>query len=229
MAISARGVQHFRAVDFDRLLADHGTPAVWRRRRLCPCLDRITGQPDPNCPHCQVLPGSIWDEGASIVIFAPARRREDLYDPSGHLLQGMVTLTFPSAVTPGHLDWIELSAAEILVNGEWHVRGQLDALGRSTERLRLPHALSLEFVDSIAGEELTSYGIGSDVSLDPSGAIEWITDGPAEGQLYSVTYRARPVYICWAPDSRDENATKQPYRSVAQRLDFFRQPSVGEE
>lgn len=219
--------EHFDPSAFDDLLARHGTAVTWRRRRLCPCLAPDTGQPNIVCPYCRDLPGSIWDDGQSVTLFAPARRRKDLYDDAGHLLEGIVTFTFPTGVTPGHLDWVELLNADCIVNAEVHVKGEVDKLNRSTERLRFPDVIEAEFIDAIVADVLHTYSSGVDFNVGDDASITW-TGGPPDGTQYTVRYSARPVYICWSPESRDEGGTKQPTRVIAQRLDFFRKRAVGE-
>jgi hypothetical protein len=232
MAIEAAGgltsEEHFDAAAFDAELNAHGAPARWRKARLCPCLNLLTGAPDPNCPYCRTYPGLLWDDAGELRVLAPARRRQDLYDQNGHLLKGMVTLTFPSTVLPAHLDQIELSAAVMVVNNERHVRGEIDPAGRSTERLRLPTPLDVEYCEAIVAGVLTQYVLNTDFGLSDTNALQWAAGdaGPPPGTLYTIRYTARPVYICWSPESRDENGSKQPYRCIAQRLDYFRQPVV---
>mgnify|MGYP001559718773 FL=1 len=227
MAIDGSGPEeHIDATLFDAELDTHGAPAAWRKARLCPCLDLTTGAPDPNCPYCVAYPGVLWGEPSALRVFAPARRRQDLYDQNGLLLKGIVTFTFQSTVVPGHLDQIELTPAVVVVN-ERHVRGQADPQARSTERFRFPSVLEIEFCESIVAGVLEQYALGVDFSVDASNAMVWTASaGPPAATLYTVRYTARPVYICWSPESRDENGDRQPYRCMAQRLDFFRQPVV---
>jgi len=229
--------EHFDPAEFDAFLLSHGTPAVWRKARTCPCLDPTSGQANINCPFCRDYPGLVWDAGVPITILAPGRARRDQYDQLGMWMQGMVTLTFPSTVTPGHQDQVEFLAAELVVNNERHTRGDPDPLGRSTERLRFPTPLNIEFCEAIVGADpdgrggtLIQYGFFGDFTVSDAGTIDWVAGhGPAVGLTYTMRYTARPVYVCWSPMSRDEHATKQPYRVLAQRLDFFRQPVVGED
>ncbi len=229
MAITATPSTHFDPAEFDRLIEAHGVPALWRRARTCPCIKVETGQPDFNCDLCGDLPGTLWDAGAELRVLAPGRQRRDEQQDIGQLMAGMVTLTFPSEYTPGHWDRVELLNAAMVVNNERHVRGAVDPVGRSTERLRIHPSLAVEYCEAIVGGLLVAYIEGSDFSIEGSGAIVWGAGrGPAVGVQYTLRYRARPVYIVWSPQSRDEGGTKQPYRCMAQRFDFFRREAVGE-
>lgn len=227
MSVSTLPADHFDALEFDALLASHGTPARWRKARRCPCVDPSSGQPSIVCPFCVVYPGLLWDDGAEIIVLAPGRQRRDVYDQAGMVMEGTITITFPSNVTPAHLDSIELLYAVMLVNNEILERGRVDPLGRSAERVRMPTVLAVESCDAILDGELVQYRSGTDFSVDADGIVSWV-GGPPSGTRYSLRYQARPIYVVWSPQSRDEAATKQPYKALAQRLDFFRQRVVGE-
>lgn len=232
----ATPVQHFDPQRFDKLIEDHGTPALWQRARYCPCFDSSTGQPRVNCPLCSRahgIPGILWAPATPTMVFAPSRGRKDEYDLLGAWMQGMLMMTFPTGKVPGHLDRIDLLKGVMVVNNEFHVRGELDPLGRSTERLRLGHALSIQdclCADGENGEILREFVEGEDFLANyDNGDIIWADGrGPAEGTRYSMRYAARPSFVCLSPQSRDEGGTQQVYRSLFQRLDFFRRPSVGE-
>ena len=89
----------------------------------------------------------------------------------------------------------------------------------------MPTVLDVDDCEAIVAGVRTQYVLGTDFTLDENNAVLW-ANGPPDGTLYTVRYTARPVYVCWSPESRDEDATKQPYRVIAQRLDFFRQQPV---
>lgn len=216
-----------RAPDFDAEILAHGTPALWRRARMCPCFDPVTGHPAIDCGVC--TDGILWDGGQAVRILANNRRREDVYDIAGQRMEGMCMLTFPTGITPGHLDRVELTAAVMTVNNELHVRGELDKAGRSTERLRIAPALSIEFCEAIVAGVVTAYAFFTDFTVDAAGAISWNPGhGPADGSQYTVRYTTRPTYLIWSPQSRDEGGERMPYRARAQRYDFFRRKAVGE-
>jgi len=221
--------EHFDPAEFDALIADHGTPVLWRRALVCPCQNLNSNAPDVTCPFCQPYSGLLWDDGVPLVLLAPGRNRRDVFDEAGMFMQGMVWITFPSTVTPGHLDQVVFAVAELTVNNERHIRGDTDKLGRPTERLRMPIVLSVDWVAAIVGGDLARFVEGTDFTLGLDGSVLWVDagHGPPTGVQYTVRYRARPHYVIWSPQSRDEHATKQPYKTMAQRLDFFRQPAVG--
>lgn len=219
---------HLRAADFDEEIAAHGTPALWRRARLCPCVDGTTGHPSLDCLLCE--DGLLWDAGKPLRILSMNRVREDVYDVTGQRLQGMVWLTFPTGISPGHLDRIDLQAAVMPVNNERHVRGETRKPGGpSTERLRIYPATAVEFCEAIVGGVLTQYSTPADFSVADDGTILWVAGrGPADGTPYTLRYTARPTFLCWSPVSRDEASERMPYRCRAQRYDFFRRKAVGD-
>ena len=93
--------QHFDPTEFNDFIDAHGTSALWRRARTCPCLDPLTGQAAAACPFCREMPGTLWDAGTQLVLFVPSRQRTDIFDQGGKRIEGVVLVTFPSTVTPG--------------------------------------------------------------------------------------------------------------------------------
>lgn len=228
MAVSTLDTaEHFDAAEFDELIAQNGTPAIWRRARTCPCLHPVSRQADINCAYCRDYPGLLWGPGIDITILLPGRQRSDRDGQAGSWMEGFSTVTFPSTANPGHLDRIELTAAEMVVNGEQLIRGDVDPQGRSLERLRLA-PIEVEFCDAIVAGLLQPFTPGVDFSVGDDRVVSWAAPSPLpDGTLYTLRYRARATYVLWSPMSRDEGGAKQPYRVQAQRLDFFRMPAAG--
>lgn len=229
MAIEQRvaTTDHFDPVEYDRRIEEDGTPAIWRRARTCPCINRATGQAKVDCPVC-FGDAVFWGDGEDIKVLAPGRQRKDEYDVVGAWMQGMLMLSFPSTALPGHLDRVELTLAKMVVDNELLVKGASDRAGRSKERLRFRHALDVEACHAIVDGELREYAVVNDFSVDAAGVVRWVDGhGPPDGAQYSMRYVARPTYLLWSPQSRDEGGLKMPYRCMAQRLDFFRRSVEG--
>jgi hypothetical protein len=224
---------HFDREGFDAFIDRHGTPVLWRRSRTCPCQKPSTGSPTDGCPFCNGL-GTLWDAGSEIKVVAPGRKRNDDYDLPGSFLVGSVMVDFPSCVTPGHLDRLDLKAGVMVVNNEVKFRGASNNRGNSTERVRLGGLfLEVQFCEAIIADALVEYSSPDDFSIDADGNITWVAghgpDPDADPKVqYTLRYTAIPSFVCWSPTSRDENGVKMPYRCRAQRLDFFQQPGVGE-
>ena len=228
MAVGTRTAQHFDPVAFDGLLESHGAPTLWRRARVCPCLDPDTGNARIVCPFCVDFPGVLWDSGSAIKILAAGRQRHDQHEDFGLRLQGFTSFSFPSTVTPGHLDRLEILSGRMVVTQRL-VRGDVDIAKRSRERLRIAPVFAVEFCEAIVADALVAYVAGTDFAVDDAGAVTWATDaGPDDGVAYTVRYLTRPTYLCWSPQSRDEDGTKQPYRVTVQRLDLYTGKAVGE-
>lgn len=229
---SARAAQqqhgdHFDARAFDAEIEAHGVPVLWQRASVCPCLDPVRGTFEPDCPYCR--DGTLWDMGELIRVKLDSRNRRDEYDVIGRRMDGRTTATFPSTVLPGHFDLLTLIAAELVVDNEFLTYGESDRLGRSRERTRMP-VVRVERCASITpppARELLFFTEGVDFTVNNGRDIAWTNPPPANSR-YVLRYVARPVYICWSPMSRDENASKMPYRVEAQRYDFFRRESVGD-
>lgn len=219
---------HLNPADFDGEIRAHGAAATWRRARLCPCIEETTGHRSLDCLLCE--DGVLWDAGEPVRILSMNRVRDDVYDVTGQRLAGMVSLTFSTGISPGHLDRIELLSAVMPVNNERHVRGATRKPGGpSTERLRIYPALSIEFCEAIVAGVLTPYAFWTDFVVEADGTIVWQPGrGPADGVAYTMRYTVRPTFLCWSPQSRDEGGQRMPYKCRAQRYDFFGRKAVGD-
>lgn len=206
-------VPHFDAARFDRLIAHHGTPAVVRPARMCPCYDE-TGHPRRLCPHCDGL-GIAWGPAMNAMVLLPGRSRRDQYDWMGYQLQGITHMTVQTELTPAHYDLIELTAAEMIVTRERAVwRG-------APVRLRMPTVLRVEAVLWLDG--ITLVDAAPQAVVD--GKITLDSSVPTGAQI-TVRYAARPAYVVISPIEREEGGVRMPYRALVQRLDFWSERSV---
>lgn len=227
MAITVDNLHgHFDPARFDAEIESHGTPALWRRAMLCPCIDPDSSQPDPNCTVCRDLPGWVWDDGEPIVVLGPGRDKNEQFSEAGQRVEGGVTITFQSSVLPGRLDRIDFLETRMVVNGERLIRGKV-VNGLSFERLRVRPVLSVESVAARIAGEFLRIPVGTDVTFSADGIPTWINPVP-DGTIYTVRYVARTAYVVWDPTERDEGGRKQPYKARCQRLDFCRLAPVGE-
>lgn len=228
MAITTMPEVHFQSSFFDAEISGHGTTVLWRRHRICPCIDRNTGNADVGCPHCQgeML---LWDAGREIRVLMFGRSRRDQYDVPGLLFQGTCNVTFPTGVIPAHYDRLDLVDARMVVTGELLVRGDIDKLGRSRERLQQKF-ISVEYCEAIVDDQLIAYQYGQDFTVDGDGVVRWsLGAGPPDGARYSMRYVAVPAFVVWSPmPGREENGQQMPYRAYAQLLAFFRRKAAGE-
>lgn len=216
---------HFVAGEYDELLAQHGTLAIWRKAMFCACYDRRSGRVELDCPSCDRGVGVVWRDPEVIKVLLPGRARHEAYDMAGAWERGIVNITFPSRIVPGHYDRVDLLVGKIMVNNERHERGEVDRAGRSTERVRqIP--VQIEKVEAFVGGASQEFDSGFSLGLD--GSIIWAA-GPPDGSRYTVRYEARPAFVVWGPQSRDEFGNKMPYKVKAQRLDFFAGPTESEE
>lgn len=202
---------HFDPNEFAEAIRTHGHRARIRPRRACPCGDPVTGQPRQDCGSCDN--GNLWGDGDEDFVLAPGRKRGDIYDPIGLYMNGMLMLTFRPERTPGHLDRVDLLDAEMIVTQERH------AVGDGKERARHRPVLRIEAVDWWNGSAAVSLDPAV-LTVDGDGWFTWI-ESPPPGAPYTLRYATRPAYVVMSPQSRDEGGTKQPYRALCQRLDFF--------
>lgn len=227
-ALSPRGDRtHFNSALFDDEIAAHGARALWRRASVCPCLDPVRGVWRADCPYCR--DGTLYDLGSEIRVIAASRSRRDEVDVIGRRMEGRLTLTFPSTVLPGHFDLVTLLDAEMVVDNEFLTRGEVDRLGRSRERTRMPVVRVERCAVIQPDDSLLFFEEGADFTIANGSEVAWVVGrGPAADSRYALRYVARPTFIVWSPMSRDEGGNRQPYRVEAQRFDFWRRDSVGD-
>lgn len=216
--------QDFDAAAFDEEIQTHGIAANLRQALTCPCHLDDSRQPKVDCDVCEN--GIVWGTGIPVDVLIPGRQRKDEYQDLGMWMQGMTYLTMRSTRTPGHLDRVDLLEAEMVVNAELHRVGETKKSGESTERLRLYNWVRMERVILLddAGN-IADQVEGTHYSVDANGVITWLV-APDPGKQYSLRYVARPSYVIWSPQSRDEAGEKMPYKSLVQRLDFFDRPEA---
>jgi len=217
------GADHFDPLEFDGAIETNGTPAEWRRATRCPCVDSSTGAYQLDCPYHAVGLGVVWGDPEEIKVLMPGRTDRFTAEMAGGVEMGGSMMVVKSTMTPSHADRIDLMAAEFTTSGEIFTVGDVNKLGHSKERLRF-NPIELEYATAIVAGQLVTY-VFPQVVVGDDGVITW-DGGPPQGTQYSVRYRGRPAYVCWSPQSRDENAQKMPYRVAVKRLDSFEQRVV---
>lgn len=221
---------HLDPARLDVEVDEHGLKALWRRVRTCPCIDPRTLQADIGCPIC-LDEGLLWDAGQGLKVLMTGRSKRDQYGDVGSWINGFAPITFPSLIVPGHYDRVELIESLMIVR-QILKRGDTDRLARSRERLRFRTAVvAVEYLEAIDPGDPSAtqqFAAGTDFNVDVDGSILWEAgQGPAEGTQYSVRYSARPTYIVWVPQEREEGGQKLNYKVQAQRFDFFSPAVVG--
>lgn len=233
------GVVHFNPEEYDDAIETHGTSCEYRRSILCPCIQLDTQAPRLGCKHCRGL-GYLYPEELRqpLIVLDVSRSGNLKLVQAGLMASGQISLTFPRGFLPGRGD-------QILMDGDLHLvqeqlwQGGSRRLSRGhlsdqrppdsiplvqrprAERLLYECEVQIEAVYYLADDELHQASCSEYVLLDGN-VWRWQPGrGPAEGEAWTVRYRAPSCYFVEnsAPVYRDEADRPCPYRVEAKRLD----------
>lgn len=236
---------HLDPLEFDVLLAEHGTSGEFRRAVMCPCTRLDTGTARVDCPHCRgrryVYPEHLREP---MIVLDAQRTATFRRTAVGELPSGTVHLTFPSHAIPAMGDlWLPDGEEHVVV--ERFVRDgtrRVTNAALSPQRGYVPDHVPVESsgeprarllygapccLEAVTWELPTTGGLafgtrGMDFDVDPDGTWTWAPGrGPAPGATWTVRYRAPAAYMVAldAAQHRTEGDAAMPRLVQAQRLD----------
>lgn len=202
---------------FNAMLGTMGQAALWRRASLCPCRDPYSGQPRPDCPHCEGR-GIAWGGGVAATTGLAGMRVVRQFADFGRWMAGDVVLTVPSNSPlwdARENDRVLLSqssepyTAVMERDGDERVRGQVYALD-SCWWLNPSGAVVQGAIPAIAADGKLSWA-------DPAQA-------PEPGTQFSLSGRRRPEYFIFTELPQDRahfGGLPLPRRIQARKFDLF--------
>lgn len=210
----------FKPEQFRKVIISHGLDVEWQQAAECPCSQpsshfgfSLPGAPSSaseqarvDCPACHGR-GYLYHSAQTIrAVVTGARKEEQRHGPAGatEYGRGSIGMTLLPEHLPVYGDRFTLIDSAIVYR-ETIKRGT-----GATDTTRYPIATRSH---DLAGGAV-SFGVrhlipanaqgvvdpsgalveGSDFTVNGDGAIEWI-NAPNEGDRFSVTYYAHPVYI----------------------------------
>lgn len=183
------------AADLDRQLTRYGVATTVRRAIVCTCVHPDTRRPRPGHAACGgwgwQYPETLLVENLRVQWVGSSLSRKA--QEAGVTEPGDYTCTWPSSQPLGAGD-IFVHPVEEAVTDEVLIRGHLDPLGGSMERLRFKYPTTVED----ARDEQRSYTMDVDFELAADGrTLTWLPGGiaPPAGGLYVVRYRHRAEYV----------------------------------
>lgn len=173
---------------FNRHLAHLGQSFSWRPGYACPCVSRDSGQPNPNCNHCEGK-GRQWGAavpGTAGVVSQAKLRQYEAFGPFDKD-DVMLSIGSDSPLYPmGQYD-----RAEALNRSEPFsmalVRGLNDVIKFPV--ISLTRAFLINAQDAIVELALPT--------VNANGTLNWNGTPPPAGINYSLTGRRRPQYFCY--------------------------------
>lgn len=204
---------------FEQLIQSRALRFRWHRAVECPCVadgDALLGY-DPTCSFCSGTGFRLVSPRA----FEERRENRPYYDLTAHFAQGSAEtkryedlgewnagegmLTLPPDLYAGFRDWfVGLEQAAIHTERLLRADAQdvaVGKIGRTTQAQREAMSFEPVQINYVVGSDNTVYWPGEDFLLVSSSAeqparMRWLSGrGPVVGDLYSVHYLGRPVWV----------------------------------
>lgn len=205
---------HLSAAAFNRHLSHMGQTFAWRKSFACPCVNKNSGQPKANCPHCSGK-GRLWTSAVNGDAGIVSRSKMREFAGFGIWDQDDIMLSIPS-------------------NSPLYEMGQFDrvmALNRSepfsvnmirglNDVIKFP-VLSVDRVFWLEGDQIRDVGLPK---VNDNGTLSWVNGEPPAGETFSITGRRTPEYFCYTelPTDRPLHfGEKLPRRVALRRFDLY--------
>lgn len=203
---------------FNDLLSGLGQQFAWRKAFACPCISPQSGQPKPNCKHCQGK-GRYWDAtavtGMSGVVGREQAKRQAVF---GQWDAGDLMLSIPS-------------------DSPLYAMGPCDrvaALNRTEPfSINLMHGINTAIrfavtaIDSVTWLDSNDELVNGEIpDISGSGELVWGSSPPPAKTTFALTGRRIPEYFCYQdlPLDRPHHAgAALPRRVQLRRFDLFGQ------
>lgn len=209
----------FSRQNFNAHISNIGQNVKWMRSWACPCMDRNTGSPKPNCPHCFGR-GRLWDEPIEIVMGVASQATQVKWAKMGMWEHGDMVVVIPENCPA------------------WDNSGQFDRFitqdgldgfsevfthGAPNEKLRVPvnSVMRCFWFDPADPSQIVEGGIPH---IDKHGRPTWTEGEPPPGVQYSITGdRFSEYYMLDAyPDDRNQHqGMRLPKRIVLRKWDLY--------
>lgn len=238
ISIAAFPALHINPVEINDQILIHGNSGELRHSHICPCRRLETGLANAACPVCLGVGFVHPPELREPAIFLDHSRTASMRpNGPGLLVDGTVAITLPCGLQAAKGDLLLPDGETSIVQEMFHRSVQQVTNRMLVERRLMPDQRTLRLrpracrllyptvtrIDSlywVHGDRLVPATQGVDYRLVDN-AIEWIVDGPPDGDGFSVRYQAPTAYQVHtaAPLYRSENNRQMPWSVTASRLD----------
>lgn len=204
------------ARSFNRHLNHMGQAFNWRKGYACPCVSRESGQPDPQCNHCDGK-GRQWPDapvpGTAGVISQAKLKRYEVFGPFDQD-DMLLSIGSDSALYAiGQYDRVDaLNRTEPFSMAL--IRGLNDIIRFPV--VSVDRAFYINQVDAIT--ELPVPLVNAD------GTLDWQGSPPPAQFSFSLTGRRRPQYYCYLDlpvDRPQHHGEKLPRRVILRRFELL--------
>lgn len=238
VSIAAFPALHINVDELRAQILIHGNSGELRHSHICPCRRLETGIASAACPACLGVGFVHPTELRGPAVFMDHSRTAS-YRPNGPglLMDGTMAVTLLCCRAPSKGDVLLPDGEASTVQEMFHRNVQQVTSKVLAERRTMPDQRTLRLraracrllyptvtqIDSLFWlhkGQLVAACQGTDYRLT-EGAIEWIADGPPDGEGFSVRYQAPAAYIVHTavPLYRSEAGNRAPWSVTVQRLD----------
>lgn len=201
---------------FNRHLNHMGQSFAWRRGFACPCVSRESGQPNPQCNHCEGK-GRLWRPESTVGsagVVSQSRLRN--YEQFGPFDKDDIMLSIGSD-SPLY----GMGQFDRLVAQQRTEPFSIALVRGLNDRIRFP-IISLERAMMInAQDELVELPLPT---VKDDGTLDWNGTPPPAKVNFSLTGRRRPQYYCYLELPTDRpmhHGEPLPRKVILRRFDLF--------
>jgi len=181
----------------------HGVTVKYYQARLCDCMARNQGQPDPKC-GC--LNGFWYAEPKEYKLLRSGINFKNLPTDAGRILQGGCQFTIPPKDYSSGCNGMKIDLYDTVAVGDVFVlpnrdRRDRDILQRGTrDSIRAFDVQQILSITQLNAE----YLVDIDYKFTDGAQINWLVGkGPAEDEFYTVEYLCNIQYIVWDTMAKD--------------------------
>ena len=201
---------------FNRHLNHMGQSFSWRRGYACPCVSRDSGQPNPQCNHCEGK-GRLWnDEAVTGTAGVVSQTKLRQYEQFGPFDKDDIMLSIGSdspLYAMGQFDrMVALQRTEPF--SLTLVRGLNDTIRFPI--ISIDRAIQINAQDQLVDLPLPK--------VKADGTLDWDGTPPPAGLNFSLTGRRRPQYFCYLELPTDRpmhHGEPLPRKLILRRFDLF--------
>jgi len=216
---------------FNELIQNRGIRFLHSKAYPCSNMKSLSdNNHDPLCPHCDGS-GILYYDTKEIFGFFSSNSIERQFEKQGVWEIGTVVVTFPTEYPDGveadfsMFDKVQVTDFTVRL---WELK-EFETRTGLTQKLRYP-IVKTSRVEAANNSTRKEYFEGQDFNI-VDGSIAWVQGRqPPEGQVYSVNYYCKPVYIVLNPMRElritqemlgtEKTARRMPQQVVLRR-DFF--------
>lgn len=204
---------------FNAFLRGIGQQFMWRRSFVCPNVNPASGAHIPNCQVCGNKPGILWNDEVQGVAGMTSKVSRRVVAQVGIWEPGDAILTIGSdspLYAMGKFDRVRMLNSTVPFSLIL-IRGQNDRLPFKV----VSFARAFWVTGQSPSQTLVEGGLPT---VDDSGNLTWASNGPPNGQSYSLTGVKFDEHFCFQdlPSDRAEHSgAALPKRVHLRKFDLF--------